>query len=245
MKKLLEKIELEKVLTAVSGIIAAIAIYYEMKIAGFEEASVAGGIKDLAGIIIDVILLIVALNIFKRKGPEDSFENKMKKALEEWTEKHSNMIVKTSKLPKEHENDFGLSMTTNINRFYNTEKLLSDTGTGVGRFCRITEIKKDLYANNNVSMTFFFNSQTYCAGSDETELFGELSSVAKNVAGYIKGAVDGISVSEPAKSDAKTVVVTIRFTNSIIDENGEHIDKVINVLDRMYEAMLVSARRKS
>jgi hypothetical protein len=60
-----------------------------------------------------------------------------------------------------------------------------------------------------------------------------------------KGAVDGISVSEPAKSDAKTVVVTIRFTSSIIDENGEHIDKVITVLDRMYEAMLVSARRKS
>lgn len=245
MKKFIEKIELEKLLSALFGIIAAIAIYYEMKIAGFEEASIAGGIKDFAGIIIDIILLIVALNIFKRRGPKESFEDRMKKELEEWIEKHSNMIVKTSKLPKEHENDFGLSMTTNINRFYNTEKLLSDAGTGVGRFCRITEIKKDLYSDNNVSMTFFFNSQTYCAGSDETDLFGELASIAKNVAGYIKDAVDGVTVGEPVKTDAKTVSVTIRFTNSIIDEKGEHIEKVINVLDRMYEAMLVSARRKS
>lgn len=244
MKRIFRRVDLETVLSALFGIVAIVAIFYEMKIAGFAAASIAGGIKDIAGTIIAVVMLIVALEVFSRDEHKGSFEERMRTALENWIAEHSNMIVKTSKLPKGHENDFGMSMTTNINRFYNTEKLLSDSGTGVGRFLRVSEINKTLYAENNVSMTFFFNSQTYCVSSEEADMFNELNMVAKNVASYIKGIVEGITVGEPTKSDAKTVTITIRFANSIIDKDGEHIDKVINVIDRMYEAMLVSARRK-
>ena len=100
--------------------------------ANFEPAAIAGGVKDLFGTLITIVMLLVAVRALKPKKQATSFEERMNDALNGWLENHSNMIVKTSKLPQGHENDFGMSMTTDVNRFYNSEILKSDGGKGVG-----------------------------------------------------------------------------------------------------------------
>lgn len=244
MKKLIDKIGLETFLGGIFAIITAAAIVTEMAMAHFEPAAIAGGIKDLFGTLITIVMLLVAVRALKPKKQVTSFEDRMTDALNSWLSNHSNMIVKTSKLPQGHENDFGMSMTTDVNRFYNNETLKSDGGKGVGRFFRITKIDRKTYEANDVQVMFFLNSQTYCISEEPSEKLAELISVANNLSMYIQGVIDGLNVGAVRKENNDTVMIPITFKEPIVTDEHEDIDKVINLIDRMYEAMLVSARRK-
>lgn len=244
MKKLIDKIGLETFWGGIFAVITAAAIITEVAMAKFEPAAIAGGVKDLFGTLITIVMLLVAVRALKPKKQATSFEERMNDALNGWLEKHSNMIVKTSTLPQGHENDFGMSMTTDVNRFYNSELLKSDGGKGVGRFFRITKIDRKTYESNDVQVIFFLNSQTYCVSNESNDKLTELMSVASNLSMYIQGVVDGINVGAVHKVDNGTVMIPIKFKEPIVTDEREDIDKVINLIDRMYEAMLVSARRK-
>lgn len=244
MKKLIDKIGLETFWGGIFAVITAAAIITEVAMANYEPAAIAGGVKDLFGTLITIVMLIVAVRALKPKKQATSFEERMNNALNGWLENHSNMIVKTSKLPQGHENDFGMSMTTDINRFYNTDTLKSDTGKGVGRFLRITQIDKDIYKKNDVKFEFFINAQTYCVSSQPDEIQTELMDIAANLTKYIQGIVDGINVGAAHKEDGRTVVIPVTFKAPIVTDENENIELAMSVIDRMYEAMLVSARRK-
>lgn len=233
----------EKLWGGVFGVIAIVAAIGEMFVNGVNTASILGMVKDVSGTLVVVIVMVAVARLIVPTKRTLSFEEKMVQSLNKWIDDHSNMIVRTSKLPKGHENDFGMSMTTDITRFYNTEVLKSDTGSGVGRFLRITEIDKSTYAKNAAHIDFFINAQTYCDPTAEDSI-NELLSVGHNLSAYIRGAVDGVTVGEPRKEGDRTLIIPVGFKNSIITNDGENIDLVINVIDRMYEAMLVSARRK-
>lgn len=138
----------EKIWGGIFGVIAIIAAIAEMFVNGVNAASICGMVKDVFGTLVVVIVMVAVAKLVAPKKQPMTFEDKMTAALNQWIADHSNMIVKTSKMPQNHENDFGMSMTTDINRFYNTEKLKSDTGKGVGRFLRITQIDRDIYASN-------------------------------------------------------------------------------------------------
>lgn len=244
MKKLIDKIGLETFWGGIFALITAAAIITEVAMANFELAAIAGGVKDLFGTLITIVMLLVAVRALKPKKQATSFEERMNDALNGWLENHSNMIVKTSKLPQGHENDFGMSMTTDVNRFYNSELLKSDGGKGVGRFFRITKIDRKTYESNDVQVIFFLNSQTYCVSNESNDKLTELMTVASNLSMYIQGVVDGINVGAVRKDNNDTVMIPISFKEPIVTDEREDIDKVINLIDRMYEAMLVSARRK-
>ena len=65
MKKLLKNTDL---IAGILAIVATGAIVCEVAFGGFSKESVVGGIKDLAGILADVIVLVVAASVFiKRK----------------------------------------------------------------------------------------------------------------------------------------------------------------------------------
>lgn len=245
MKEKLKKLGIETILGGIFGIISIVAIVIEMSLGGFSAEAIAGGVKDIAGTMVAVMVFLIAIkHLLPSKANELPFKNRMENSLEAWISAHSNMIVRTSKLPKGHENDYGMSMTTDMNRFYNNDTLKSDSGTGVGRFLRLAEISEAAYAEAGVSIDFFLNAQTYCYSDDPDDSPKELVNVGKNIASYMNGSFNGITVSEPKKIDVRTVVITVSFKNPIITNKGDRIDLVIGVIDRMYQAMLVSARRK-
>ncbi len=244
MKKLIERIGLETFWGGIFAIVTAVAIVIEMALADFEPSAIAGGTKDLFGTLITIVMLLVAVKALKPKKHADSFEERMNAVLNEWINNHSNMIVKTSKMPKGHENDFGMSMTTDMNRFYDTIPLKSDAGSGVGRFLRITHIDKGVYEKNEVKFEFFINAQTYCTSSESEAILQELMDIASNLSKYIQGVINGISVGAAHKEGERTVIIPISFREPIVSSESDNIDIVVNLIDRMYEAMLVSARRK-
>lgn len=235
----------EKIWGGILGMIAIIAAIAEMFANGLNFASICGMIKDVSGTLVVVIVMVAVAKLITPNKQSVTFEEKLTGELDQWIADHSNMIVRTSRMSQGHENDYGMSMTTDITRFYNTEKLKSDTGRSVGRFLRITQINKDIYARNDVKMEFFVNAQTYCSADAASEAaIEELLRVGRNLSSYIIGAIDRIEHGEPRKVDPRTVVIPISFKEPIVSDSEDHIDLLINVIDRMYEAMLVSARRK-
>ena len=84
MKKLMEQLGTETLLGGLFGVIAILAVFAEMILAGFDASSVAGGVKDIAGTIVTVIMLVVAIRALKPKkksdgGFEGAFETEMDK----------------------------------------------------------------------------------------------------------------------------------------------------------------------
>lgn len=235
----------EKIWGGIFGVVAIVAAVVEMFANGLDFASICGMIKDVSGTLVVVIVMVAVAKLIAPKKQAVTFEEKLTGELDQWINDHSNMIVRTSKMPQGHENDYGMSMTTDITRFYNTEKLKSDTGKSVGRFLRITQLNKDIYASNDVKLEFFVNAQTYCSADVAPEAaIEELLQVGRNLSSYIIGTIDGIEHGEPRKVDPRTVIIPISFKEPIVSDSEDNIDLLINVIDRMYEAMLVSARRK-
>lgn len=235
----------EKIWGGIFGVVAIIAAIIEMFANGLDFASICGMVKDVSGTLVVVIVMAAVVKLMAPQKQTVTFEEKLTGELNQWIEDHSNMIVRTSKMRQGHENDFGMSMTTDISRFYNTAKLRSDGGGGVGRFLRLTQIDEKKYAENKVTLEFFLNTQTYCSPDlDLEDKMKELMDVGEALTKYIMGAVPGVKTEKPKKVDEKTVVLPITFAEPIVFENKDRIDMLINVIDRMYEAMLVSARRK-
>ncbi len=86
MKDFFKKLDKETLLAGVFGLIALVAIVFEVVFANFESASVAGAIKDIAGTVLDVVMLVIALNVFRPKkkvmgGFEEKFNDEMEKVI--------------------------------------------------------------------------------------------------------------------------------------------------------------------
>lgn len=90
MKKLAEQIGVETVFAGLFGLIAIVAVFFEMAIAEFDAASIAGGVKDIAGTIIAVVMLIIAIRALAPKkkiegGFEESFSKEMNKVISKYS----------------------------------------------------------------------------------------------------------------------------------------------------------------
>lgn len=90
MKKLVERIGVETAFAGLFGLIAIVAVFFEMAIAGFDSASIAGGVKDIAGTIIAVVMLIIAIRALAPKkkivgGFEETFNKEMDKVISKYS----------------------------------------------------------------------------------------------------------------------------------------------------------------
>ncbi len=95
VKEIFKKIEFEKWLSAICGLVALVAIFYEMKIANFDSVSIAGGVKDIAGTIIAVVMLMIAIKALRpKKKTVDGFEAAFNKEMEQIVSKYSPLIEK-------------------------------------------------------------------------------------------------------------------------------------------------------
>ena len=92
MKKLLEKTDL---LAGIFAIVAVVAIICEVSFGGFTKESIVGGIKDITGIIVDVLVFVVAASVLLRK-PMD-FREKFRKEMNKIAEKYSPLLVEDKK----------------------------------------------------------------------------------------------------------------------------------------------------
>ncbi len=84
---------LEKVVGGIFGLIAIIAIIYEMYIGGFDKSAITGGIKDIAGTLITIVMLFVAINALKpKKKKQEDFDSVIEEEMEQIISKYNPII---------------------------------------------------------------------------------------------------------------------------------------------------------
>lgn len=231
----MKKIGFETLLGGIFGVIAIIAIFDEMAIAGFNSAAVVGGVKDIAGTIVDVMVFVIAIkNLIPKKIAEEPFEVRLEKALVNWTNKNSNMIIKSKDDDKTQL--YGLNMYTDPNGFYNSVAVSKNSGW----FLRLPLIKEELYNQENIEFYFHLNKGTFFEGlglDDETTK-AELDKLGLKLQDFISSKFTYIHCGY--KNSEKMLVV--KFDGPMV--SNDDIEKLIDVIDSMYQAYLVSANIK-
>ena len=93
MKGFLKKLDNETLLGGIFGVVALAAIICEMVIGDFDNASVAGGIKDISGTIVTIIMLFVAIKALRpEKKKAENFDEVLDVKMNEIVKKYNPII---------------------------------------------------------------------------------------------------------------------------------------------------------
>lgn len=218
------------------GAVAVIAILAELILNGISAESVVSAVKDIAGTIVSVMVFVIAAKHILRQIKESkSFEDNLKNALDAWQQEHSNMIVRKESYDREKENApascFSFGLKTNISDFYN-----KSTTSNTGWFVRMPLLKKENYNGGNIELRFHLNKGTFFEGVEMTkeELAQGYTALNNLFTGFINTCFQGYAQAAGRGQD-----ITVTISEPI--ETKEDIEKLVSVIDSMYNAYLVAA----
>lgn len=242
MKEFIKRIDRETLLGGIFGVIAILAIIVEMIFSGISAETVASAIKDIAGTVVSVMVFLIAFKHILRQYKESkSFEDNLKNALNSWQSDHSNMIVRKEIYDKEHDNGpvscYSYGLKTNISDFYNSKSTNS-----TGCFVRMPILCKENYMSGNIVLKFYLNKGTFFEGVPMTdaELNRELGKLNDLFVSFINTNPNFNGFAVARNVNAKEINVTIVKPMETIED----IDKLVAVIDSMYNAYLVAANLK-
>ncbi len=221
----LEKIEglegLDKKLGGIFSTVAIIAIIAEMWLCGFSAEAIAGGIKDIAGTIVAVLVLFVAWSaLHPKKDKTFNFDNALNSALRNWQNANENMI-----LIKEDPRD--LYMYTDIKNFFCGGQKIT------GRFAKIDITDK-------VIITFSLNKGLVVGhGGDAEQAKEQIKEVGEMITNYCSKSFNGVAKVD-YDSSKWNIVVKFKATKTQQD-----INCITEMLDKIYQAFLVCASVKA
>ena len=213
MKKLLEKTDL---LAGIFAVISFVAIVCEIVLGGFTTESIAGGIKDMSGILVDVLVLLVAASVLIRKPV--NFKAKFITAMDGIKEKYNPLLVEDKK-----------EGIIRYNIASNSDALFSQAGKSYKRVFELEEDKPDeirFYINKS-----FFDQK---GGSDFNA-----SLIANEIATRLAGVYKEYTITPNQNKD--NYELHIKFNRQL--ENDEDISTLISLID--YTLLLFIARNKS
>lgn len=214
MKKFLE--EKHDLLAGIFAVLAFVSIVCEMAFGGFTKEGFVAGIKDISGILIDVLVLLVAASVLIRKPV--NFKEKFKESMVALQDKYEPLLVVDKK-----------EGVIRYNIASNTDALFSGTAKGAERIFELDENAPDkirFYINKS-----FFNERGgtgYDAEKIAAQIALRLQSVYKDykINPFPNGTNYGIEVD---------------FKRTL--DSNEDIDSLISLID--YTLLLFIARNKS
>ena len=193
---------IEKVVGGIFGLIAIIAIIYEMYIGGFDKSAITGGIKDIAGTLITIVMLFVAINALKpKKKKQEDFDSVMEEEMEQLISKYSPIISFWGK-----ETYKGKEM----NRYNIANKLDAISTNDPGGNNKLFRIAKDVNEIEfSVSETVFPTRREAVASRISSKLalaHSEfISDVKTNQTGFVLTFKEPLATGDNAKSVAEII----------------------------------------
>ena len=233
MKSLLESINLETILGGLFGLVAIIAIFAEMAIAGFDSTSIASGIKDIASTMVAVMIFIVAIRRLIPKKEMLSFEEKLTKALNNWCATNSTLIVKSQ--DDNATGKYGFSMRTDITNFY---RAVPQTNK-IGWFVRMPIIDEAVYRPRDLQIDFHLNKGTFFEGIELTkeQLRAKYNELGHLFCDFINAKYSGFAIAN-SKDDNIHLVIPTGI------QSDDDISRFVDMLDSMIQSYLTSANIK-
>lgn len=225
----MKKIDKEIILGGVFGAIAIVAVIVQMILGGFSADAIAGGIKDIAGTMVAVTVFLIAVRQYVKEKPKKSFEERMNYALDKWCEENSNMIVRNAEIDG---GKYGIGMKTDVKDFYLKQAVTKNAG----RFLQMPLITRENYEKDKIEIDFFLNKGTFFSHLKGTE--DELMPKYQELNSLFCGLIN-TKFGDFAYAGGKNKAIKVTINQAIIID--EDIEKLIELINTMYQAYLVSA----
>lgn len=230
MKKIMDKIGIETLWGGIFGVVAVVAAILELVLGGVNGAAVAGAVKDISGTLVTVMILVVAIRGLQ---PHRNIIEKIEQALSDWQQTNSALIIKSTDDNKTEK--YGFHMRTDITNFYGDKPLTKNAGW----FVRLPALVKENYISGNIQIEFHLNKGTFFEGAflSQDELKTQFDILNQRFCAFVNAQYKDF-LTAGGKND--TIVVTIQ--NPI--RNDQDVQKLIDMLNSMLQAYLVSAKGK-
>lgn len=214
------KMDKEVILGAIFGTIAIVAIICEMAFGGFTREAIAGGVKDISGTIVAVLVFLSAwIALHPKKDKVFNFDEELTKRLKKWQEEHSNLIFF-----KDENNHLDIYMKTNIENYFE-----SGHQEYPGRFVLITTADK-------LKMSFSLSRSLLVGHSVDDSVYKE---TANRITRQMTAYVDGIYREEATIKSTSNHNIEFVMKNN--DKSEYELDRIMSIINTMYQSFLVVA----
>jgi len=210
----------EIIFGAIFGTIAIIAIICEMAFGGFSKEAIAGGVKDISGTVVAVLVFLSAwIALHPRKGKTFDFENELLNSLRLWKVEHNNLIFF-----KDEENPLDIYMKTNIENYFE-----SGHQEYPGRFVLIT-------LEDKIKLSFSLNRSLLVGHSVDDAIYKE---TANRVVSQMTTYANGIYGKEATIKSTSNYNIEFVMKNN--EKNEYELDRIMAIINTMYQSFLVVA----
>lgn len=216
MKKFLE--EKHDLLAGIFAVLAFISIICEMAFGGFTKEGLVAGVKDISGILIDVLVLLVAASVLIRKPV--NFKDKFNDAMMALKEKYEPLLVADKK-----------EGVIRYNIASNPDALFSGLAKSPERIFELNE--------NNPDKICFYINKSFFSRPGSTDYDPE--KIALQIQSRLTSIPDYKDYKISTFPNGTNYRVEVNFKR-VLDSN-EDIDILISLID--YTMFLFIARNKT
>ena len=213
MKKIIE--EKHDLLAGIFATLALIAIVCEVAFGGFTKEGFVGGLKDISGILIDVLVLAVAASVLIRKV--GNFKEKFNEAMESLKIKYDPLLVEDKE-----EKVIRYNIASNPDALFIGKAKSPE---------RIFELEKD-----NPSEICFYINKSFFDKAGGTDYDAE--KIAAQIALRLQSSFKNYDIK--TFPNGTNYGIRVGFKRSL---NSNDVDELISLID--YAVLLFVARNKS
>ena len=206
------KMNKENLIAGLIAIVALAAIVCELVFGGISSVSVSAAIKDITGILVDVIVFFLAFKVFSKKE-EVSFRGQLESAMEE-IEKSYTPLIREHKAKETNESD--LQKNQEFIRYDLAKSVDALFGAECNDYMRFFELK----SQEPDKITFYIRKKFF------GEPF-EAEKIATHIKGFCERKYKQYTATYSLDKDGANI--TISFGKIL--ETAEDIKTLISVVD--------------
>ena len=241
----MKKMDKQTALAGILGIIALVSIVVQLVSGGISTSSVAGAVKDLTGIAIDVLVFVLAIRIAAKKSViEEPLEARLQNALDQWRDSHANMISSEVVARKTDGKKYRFKMKTDLKNYFDDP----EAGARSGEFMTISEIGSPDFTEETFKITFALNVSTFFEEKVDDEVKKHtFETISRMIVQKLKEE-NGV-VNATCKANGGDAEITVVAKGLIPDEEkgitvDDRIRDFISIIDTAYTCYLVAGNFK-
>ena len=224
---------LEKILTAVFGILGLFAVLINLNIKGYEIGNILDAIKDMAGLVVVITVFLVTSKLFRR-GKELDFPKIFEEDLKEWIYQNDYLI--SDNLDPTDQGKKCCRMVIDHSNFVTQKKLAKDaiTNKEKAEFVRLpAEGEKKFEFRFSFNERTFERQKTYVKENGAVDLNAILEQFSKRIDDKFK------HLFIKAEADKPHSAIIVYYEN--MNRTKENARKLIDVIEFVKTMVLALA----
>jgi hypothetical protein len=233
MKNLKYDDHLEKILSAIFGIIGILAIILNLGIKGVTSENTLDAVKDIAGLVVTIMVFLLASKMFRKMNFQD-FAGKFEEYLRDWAEQNR-FLIDTKSVEEEmgKEKKRSYFMLTDHSNFVTAEAIASEITKKKGAFLYLPT--RDQLGELRQTIEFKLNESTFKRQEKYQDVHEIVLQFVKRIHDEFVDTL-GIKV-EPSTQDPYKIVISLDG----VERTEENAKKLIDLVEFVKTMVLALA----